>query len=311
MIKRFKLSYKIYNLFQKKKLIHNEAAFKKYGIKKRYYSSINSTDFPKNVADDLSLNKYKFNEIISGDLFFKTLDQKTQDVLLNWSDKGYAVLDKYFNNETVDKINNEVAELIKKDKAYIRYGGKIMFAIHSSAFLKSIGEDPKLKGILKLLLQKEAVLFQSINFLKGSEQKTHSDSIHMSSFPLGNLVAIWVALEDIDETNGALHYYEGSHQLPYYMNPDFGNEGTRFMLGKKSYYDYENMIEEKIVEHKQEKTIFRAKKGDIFIWHANLLHGGEPHLDKTKTRKSMVFHYFGEGAVCYHEVTQRPALITK
>ncbi|NOJ61841.1 phytanoyl-CoA dioxygenase family protein, partial [Arthrobacter sp. 260] len=77
-----------------------------------------------------------------------------------------------------------------------------MFAIHSSAFLKSIGEDKKLKSILKLLLQKEAVLFQSINFLKGSEQKTHSDSIHMSSFPLGNLVAIWVALEDIDETNG-------------------------------------------------------------------------------------------------------------
>ncbi len=309
MIKRLKLSYKIYNFFQKKKLIHNEASFKKYGIKKRYYSSLNSQDFPQNFHDDLSLNKYKFNETISADSFFKSLDQKTQEVLLNWSDKGFAVLENYLSDDLVNKINAEVDELVKKDKAYIRYGGKIMFAIHSSPLLRSIGEDKKLNGILKLLLQKEAVLFQSINFLKGSEQKTHSDSIHMSSFPLGNLIAIWVALEDIDETNGALHYYEGSHQLPYYMNPDFGNQGTKFMLGKKSYYDYENMIEQKIIEHKLEKTVFKAKKGDIFIWHANLLHGGEPHLDKTKSRKSMVFHYFGKGAICYHEVTQRPALI--
>lgn len=311
MIKRLKLSYKIYNFFQRKKLIHNEAAYKKYGIKKRYFSSVNSLDFPANGPEDLSLSKEKFNSTISNDAFFNSLDTKTKDVLLSWSDKGYAVLENYFDDSTVDKINNEVTELIKKDKAYIRYGGKIMFAIHSSSFLKSIGEDKKLKGILKLLLQKEAVLFQSINFLKGSEQKTHSDSIHMSSFPLGNLVAIWVALEDIDETNGALHYYEGSHHLPYYMNTAFGNEGTKLMLGKKSYYDYENMLEEKIKEHKLTKTVFKAKKGDIFIWHANLLHGGEPHIDKSKSRKSMVFHYFGEGAICYHEVTQRPALIKK
>ncbi len=60
-----------------------------------------------------------------------------------------------------------------------------------------------------------------------------------------------------------------------------------------------------------EKQVFTAKKGDLLIWHANLMHGGEPHTNKEKTRKSMVFHYFNENYICYHEITQRPALIYK
>ena len=76
MIKRLKLSYKIYNFFQRKKLIHNEAAYKKYGIKKRYFSSVNSLDFPQNGPEDLSLNKEKFNDAIANDTFFNALERK-------------------------------------------------------------------------------------------------------------------------------------------------------------------------------------------------------------------------------------------
>ncbi len=59
------------------------------------------------------------------------------------------------------------------------------------------------------------------------------------------------------------------------------------------------------------KEIFLAKKGDLFIWHANLLHGGELRTDDS-TRKSLVAHYFTtEGDVInYHEITQRPAIMS-
>jgi ectoine hydroxylase-related dioxygenase (phytanoyl-CoA dioxygenase family) len=69
------------------------------------------------------------------------------------------------------------------------------------------------------------------------------------------------------------------------------------------------MIEGKLKESNLSKEIFLAKKGDVLLWHANLLHGAEKQVDKTKTRKSVVFHYFKKGVVCYHEITQRPALI--
>ena len=55
--------------------------------------------------------------------------------------------------------------------------------------------------------------------------------------------------------------------------------------------------------------MFLARKGDVFLWHANLMHGGEPHHDKALTRKSMVFHYFSRAHICYREITQRPALM--
>ena len=87
-------------------------------------------------------------------------------------------------------------------------------------------------------------------------------------------------------------------------------KGIHFFLRHKSYGTYEQMIRDKIEKQGLEKTVFLAKKGDLLIWHANLFHGGEPHVNRERTRKSMVLHYFREGAICYHEITQRPALLS-
>ena len=160
-----------------------------------------------------------------------------------------------------------------------------MFALHHSQLLRDTGKDEKLIELLNVLIDGKAKLFQSINFLSGSEQDTHSDSIHMTTYPLGGLLGVWIALEDIDETNGALHYYPGSQNLPYYLNEEYDNVGTKFLIGDKDYTAYEKMLQEKIATLGLQKEIFRAKKGDVLIWHANLMHGGEAHTDKSKSRK--------------------------
>jgi ectoine hydroxylase-related dioxygenase (phytanoyl-CoA dioxygenase family) len=79
-------------------------------------------------------------------------------------------------------------------------------------------------------------------------------------------------------------------------------------LGKGSYHKYENAIDAVISKNVLKKELFAAKKGDIFIWHANILHGGEKILNPLSTRKSMVLHFFTEEVICYHEITQRPAI---
>ena len=56
-------------------------------------------------------------------------------------------------------------------------------------------------------------------------------------------------------------------------------------------------------------TISNLQKGDVLVWHANLIHGGEPQTNPESTRKSMVFHYYAQDAICYHEITQRPSLM--
>jgi len=303
-IRNYKFPYIVYNFFNKKKLQHNIPLYKKFGINKRYFSSISSKDFFALPSDERKVNLSKLLETE----FYQKLTPENQNSVLGFEDKGFLVLRNFLTEETADKINQEIEKLLAEGTIKFRYGGKLMFVIHHSEIIKNIGNDKQLLDFLSILMEGQAKLFQSINFINGSQQKTHSDSIHMTTYPLGGLLGVWIALEDVDETNGALHYIPESHKLPYFLNSDYDNEGSAFKIGKKSYKAYEEFLEEKVKELGLKKEIFRAKKGDLLIWHANILHGGEPHLDKSKTRKSLVYHYFDENSVCYHEVTQRPAL---
>lgn len=306
MIKRFKILYILYNFFHKKELSHNIPVYRKFGLNKSYFSSVSSKTFA-NIKDSRT-NTENFIKP-TNTVLYKCSDKETKNNILNFEKEGFIVLKNYLPNDQVDAINNEITSLLKLKKIKFKFRNKLMFAIHKSYLLRSIGNNPALLELLSSLLKGEAVLFQSINFLRGSEQKTHSDSIHMTTFPLGGLLGVWIALEDMTGENGPLHYFPGSHKLPYYLNSDYNNEGNSFLIGDKDYTEYEKMLAEKINKQNLQKKIFLAKKGDLLIWHANLLHGGEPHINKNKTRKSMVLHYYKKDSICYHEITQRPALI--
>lgn len=307
LIRRLKLAYSAYNFFHRKELIHNVYAFKKLGLSKKYYSPISSKDF--NQVDYQPSPDSRFS--LSNSSLYTNASDEDKKSIAGFDEKGYCILRSYLPGEAADRVNGEISTLLTEGKVKVGYGGKIMFAIHASALLREISGNKNLIDLLSVLLKGQAILFQSINFTRGSEQASHSDSIHMTTYPLGGLLGVWIALEDIDEDNGPLHYYPGSHKLPYYLNADYDNEGNRFLIGNKSYKVYEEMMREKISDLGLKKEIFKAKKGDLLIWHANLFHGGEPHANKNRTRKSMVLHYFKEHSICYHEITQRPALIKK
>jgi len=308
-IKRYKLSYEIYNVFKKNKLVHNVALYKKYNLKKNYFSSVSSVDFiglesPLNIYDNTDSRLYLPNNPA-----YKSLAEKIKPQLLSWTKDGFVILNNFFCEEKIELINEELDRLIRKGVIKFVDEKKIMCSIHKSNILNDFGNNIELNNVLKVLLGKNVKLFQSINFLKGSEQKAHSDSFHMTTFPFGNLITVWVALEDINEESGPLEYYPESHKLPYVLNKEIKNIGTKYKLGKKSYGDYESFIEDLLQKGGFEKKTFTAKKGDVLIWHANLLHGGAKVINEKLTRKSMVFHYFADDSICFHEITQRPALI--
>ncbi len=307
-LRKYKLTYQVFNFFKKNQLKHNLPLYKKYGLAKKYFSAISSEDF-KGIESPL--NKYDRKDSrteMPKDILFQSLEEKTQKSLLNWSEDGYVILENFFTEKEVEAFNQEVESLLDSGEVKFRYRNKIMFAMHKSSLLKQAGSNDKILKILEVLMGKKVDLFQSINFLTGSQQRTHSDSIHMTTFPYGNLIAIWVALEDIQPDSGALHYYPRSHKLPYVMNREYDNIGSRHKLGDKTYSDYENKIEEVIQKNQFKKETFLPKKGDVLIWHANLLHGGNKLSNKGSTRKSMVFHYYAQDAICFHEISQRPTL---
>lgn len=313
IIRRLKPVYIANNVMNYGKLANSKELYKKYGLKKSTVSTLSRKDFQGLESEPAWLDRFSSSDLLPEHDVFQSLNKAHQESLKSWSDNGFTILESYFDHKTVDQMNQEVDALINSENVKFRYdhSSRIMCAIDHSAKLKQAVCTTELEAILSMLLGKEVEIFQSINFLKGSQQKCHSDSIHMTTHPLGYLIAAWIALEDVGPDQGPLFYYPGSHQLDYVLTDEFNPGGNYFMLGKKSYAKYEGAIQQLVEANGFEKKHFHAKKGDVLIWHANLLHGGEQVNDPQSSRKSMVLHYFAKDVIRYHEITQRPAIIPK
>jgi ectoine hydroxylase-related dioxygenase (phytanoyl-CoA dioxygenase family) len=53
------------------------------------------------------------------------------------------------------------------------------------------------------------------------------------------------------------------------------------------------------------KQVFAAKKGDVLIWHSDLIHGGHP-VSQDITRKSVVTHYCPKHVAPLYSETHHP-----
>ena len=124
----------------------------------------------------------------------------------------------------------------------------------------------------------------------------------MTTYPVGYLAANWIAFEDIADDSGPLEYYPGSHKLPYLFSKDVGITFEEAASGYAAYHEkYEPAVAREIAENHLKPEYFLAQKGDVLIWHANLLHGGSRRRSAERSRKALVCHFFAEGCVCYHD----------
>ncbi|HXB94324.1 MAG TPA: phytanoyl-CoA dioxygenase family protein [Puia sp.] len=307
-LKKYKFLHWLYNLLHYRSLSHNRAAYRKYHLHKSVIASLSSKDFPdKQSRAWLDIGDSR--ELAPASSGFGQLPADVRQPLLSWSEKGYLILNGLFSGQEADAIQREIDRLVARRRLHPTADNKLLFANRVSREIGKVTLDSRLTGLLSFILGKNVVPFQTINFIHGSNQRAHSDSIHMTTYPLGYLIAVWIALEDTNEDNGPLFYYPGSHRLPYLLNEDFNEGATSLTLGRKDYPDYEDRIEDLIHEKRLERAVFIAKKGDVLIWHANLIHGGMPVKDPSLTRKSMVIHYFAEDVIKYHEITERPSLL--
>ena len=137
--------------------------------------------------------------------------------------------------------------------------------------------------------------FQTLNFPNGTTQHFHSDAVHFHSLPHGFMCGVWVALEDISAESGPLVYYPGSHRLPYLAARDFGLNQAEVLSESAPQKFFEPYWRKCIAADAYPRCLFEARKGDVLVWHANLLHGGSPVRDKSLSRWSQVTHYYFEG----------------
>ncbi len=312
-LRGLKASYIINNLLNASKLQHNKPLYQKHGLHKSIFSPIGSHDFKKHSDSIPWLDRPGAGHALEEHPDFQQFSSEIKAQIRQFVDKGFMILKGFYSSDEADKAVAEIDRLLNEHKTDFNYTGrKVMDAYRFSDILdKGFFKNQRILSLLNFTMGKKVIPFQTINFRVGSEQRAHSDHIHMTTEPLGYLIATWTALEDCHEGNGPLFYYPGSHRLPYITCQDYESGNTAWTIGEESYRRYEDRIEKLIVENRLRKEHFYAKKGDVLIWHANLLHGGSAITQPGTTRKSMVCHYYCEGVICYHEISQRPALIEK
>ena len=242
------------------------------------------------------------------------LDNDTRELVKQFAEQGYVIIDDLgIENigEIIDSIVKDLTPIYgekgKVKSAWI-YHDRIQDAWTFNQEVKKIATAPKIINLLKIIYQREPIPFQTLNFRFGTEQSTHSDSIHFSSVPARFMCGVWIALEDIDGNNGPLHYYPGSHKLPIFDLNDLGITGSYQNKPYDFYAVYEEFLQSLIEYNGLKKVELYVKKGQALIWAANLLHGGSPVLDNNRTRYSQVTHYYFSDCMYYIPLLSDPFL---
>jgi hypothetical protein len=218
-----------------------------------------------------------------------SLDARTKSLVQHYADYGYVVID--LEMPEFDRCSQEIIQGLATE---YRGQSRIQDAWLFNHAVRAIAIQPQILALLEVFYQRRPIPFQTLNFPVGTQQRTHSDTIHFHSLPERYMCGVWVALEDIDLYNGPLHYYPGSHKLPIVEFPNIG-----LTPGYANYGKYEDYIQFLILERGLERVDLSVRKGQALIWSANLLHGGSPILDHTRTRHSQVTHYFFSDCLYY------------
>jgi ectoine hydroxylase-related dioxygenase (phytanoyl-CoA dioxygenase family) len=159
-----------------------------------------------------------------------------------------------------------------------------------SEHARSLYLQPLLFRMVELIYGQPAIAFQSLYFEHGSEQALHRDPMFVLTDPPAHLLASWVALEDVSPESGPLAYVPGSHRWPWFEFVP-GSVVCDAGVSPAKRKEFAEWTHDRMHEESLEVQRFTCRRGDAFIWHAGLLHGGAPIDDRATTRRSFVVHY--------------------
>lgn len=225
-----------------------------------------------------------------------------------WDDYGFLVFRGFFSDEEVDAVRsaydrtwesvppwvvvddlvtNRRCRMSDLSEAERRHNFKVNDLYMLEPDIRSVALSERVGLVLEELLGDEPTICNTLNFDKGSQQSDHLDTLYMTPISRVGLVATWMALEDAEADAGPLRYYPGSNHI----EPYFFSTGSMHQYDPEvpQWADYMATQVEKLGLGEQR---FMAKRGDLFIWHALLLHGGSQIRNPGLTRQSLVTHFW-------------------
>jgi phytanoyl-CoA hydroxylase len=156
---------------------------------------------------------------------------------------------------------------------------------------------PRVLDVLEAIIAPDIMAMQTMLFLKPPGkpgQGWHQDSYYIPTHP-DTLCGAWIAIDDCDETNGAMWFAQGSQNEPVYPPADgygFGDKqlnNINYVKGVSDTDDDKNDLAK--VANKYPQVLVSAKAGDVVFFGGHVLHRSKLNFSKDRFRRSFVSHY--------------------
>jgi ectoine hydroxylase-related dioxygenase (phytanoyl-CoA dioxygenase family) len=246
----------------------------------------------------------------------------------DFEENGYHAAPGFVDPAVCDRIVAEAERFYAHKGVTGEKADRTMNLHQESPTARSLLTSRRLTRLVRELLGAKPFFLQSIYFNNGSQQNPHSDYMFMSTRPEHQLVGVWIACEDVRDGAGPLVYYPGSHKIrtPHIeeryaetaelVSNEIGSREAELRaayqerirltgesLFKCVFYDrWSDELHSELERGGYEPQRFLADKGDLIVWHANLVHGGSPVSEPGATRKSLVAHYLTRQVTRYTDM---------
>ncbi|XP_034167222.2 phytanoyl-CoA dioxygenase domain-containing protein 1 isoform X1 [Pangasianodon hypophthalmus] len=145
---------------------------------------------------------------------------------------------------------------------------KIGHALHAhEPLFKSITHSPNIQNLARKLGLINPVVLQSMYIFKqpgiGGEVTPHQDATFLYTEPLGQVMGVWIALEDATLENGCLWFIPGSHRNGITRRMVRNPKGTfplTDFIGREQNYDESLFVPAPV------------KKGGVVLIHGEVVH---------------------------------------
>ena len=156
---------------------------------------------------------------------------------------------------------------------------------------------PRVLDVLEVLIGPDVLALQTMLFLKGPGkpgQGWHQDTFYIPTHP-DTLCGAWIAIDDVDELNGAMWMAQGSNVEPVYPPREGYGHGDRLLEnissvgGVSDPDDAANDLSR--VARLYDQILVPAQAGDVVFFGGHILHRSKKNFTTDRFRRSFVSHY--------------------
>jgi hypothetical protein len=162
--------------------------------------------------------------------------------------------------------------------------------------LRELALNPRLMEKLEHVIGEEMGLHLCLTGWVSTERNFHQDTYLNHPDLWSKYLAVWIALDDISPDVGPFQYVPGSNHWPCLKR----NKLFEFLTAEErssphwptfTQGEVSRVCQEEMARRNQTYVVYTPKKGDVLIWHANLIHRGSQPLNPELLRKSLICHY--------------------